>query len=242
METSVDLAGGTTYTVMGTSELMSVPYALYSKTAESVINDLVNDADSDTTNELNTGVLLNGTDLEITDAGGTIITDLSSLAGGGLGNWTLTDTNIVNNNTGNIGIGSPTPMHFVEVGSIDSNAVMAIGHMGGFNEAKSAELFFSEDLEYNNFCGIKFQLNGSSNNLHMIGGCSIEDTIARFNRNGEANFEQMRIGDQILTNPTSTLTVDGDIQVNGNVNITGNISKGSGTFKIDHPLDPENNT
>ena len=26
----------------------------------------------------------------------------------------------------------------------------------------------------------------------------------------------------------------------GNVNITGSISKGSGTFKIDHPLDPEN--
>src|SRR5439155_4653766 len=26
----------------------------------------------------------------------------------------------------------------------------------------------------------------------------------------------------------------------GNVNITGSIAKGSGTFKIDHPLDPEN--
>jgi hypothetical protein len=26
----------------------------------------------------------------------------------------------------------------------------------------------------------------------------------------------------------------------GDVNITGSIAKGSGTFKIDHPLDPEN--
>jgi hypothetical protein len=27
---------------------------------------------------------------------------------------------------------------------------------------------------------------------------------------------------------------------NGNVNVTGSLAKGSGTFKIDHPLDPEN--
>ncbi|HAB88949.1 MAG TPA: hypothetical protein DCF84_00335, partial [Bacteroidetes bacterium] len=36
-------------------------------------------ADADPTNELTTGVVLNGTDLEVTDAGGTISTDLSSL-------------------------------------------------------------------------------------------------------------------------------------------------------------------
>ena len=40
---------------------------------------LVDDADADPTNELTTGVVLNGTDLEVTDAGGTITTDLSSL-------------------------------------------------------------------------------------------------------------------------------------------------------------------
>ncbi len=40
---------------------------------------LIDDADADPTNELNTSVALNGTDLEVTDAGGTITTDLSSL-------------------------------------------------------------------------------------------------------------------------------------------------------------------
>ena len=35
--------------------------------------------DVDPTNELNTSVVLNGTDLEVTDAGGTITVDLSSL-------------------------------------------------------------------------------------------------------------------------------------------------------------------
>ena len=33
IETAVDVTGGTTYTVMGTSQLMSVPYALYAKTS-----------------------------------------------------------------------------------------------------------------------------------------------------------------------------------------------------------------
>jgi hypothetical protein len=33
METAVDVTGGVTYAVMGTSQLMSVPYALYAKTS-----------------------------------------------------------------------------------------------------------------------------------------------------------------------------------------------------------------
>ena len=35
IETAVDVTGGTSYTVMGTSQLMSVPYALYAKTSGS---------------------------------------------------------------------------------------------------------------------------------------------------------------------------------------------------------------
>ena len=36
IKTETDLAGGTTYTITGTTQLMSVPYALHAKTAESV--------------------------------------------------------------------------------------------------------------------------------------------------------------------------------------------------------------
>jgi hypothetical protein len=38
IKTETDLTGGTTYTITGTSQLMSVPYALHAKTAESVIS------------------------------------------------------------------------------------------------------------------------------------------------------------------------------------------------------------
>lgn len=42
--------------------------------------------------------------------------------------------------------------------------------------------------------------------------------------------------------PTMLLTVasDGDTSISGDLDVTGALSKGSGTFTIDHPLDPEN--
>jgi len=76
IETSIDLTGGTAYNVMGTSQLVSVPYALHAKTADIALIDNVDDADNDPNNEVNTGLTLNGTSLEITDAGGTLSQDL----------------------------------------------------------------------------------------------------------------------------------------------------------------------
>jgi len=60
IETAVDVAGGTSYSVMGTSQLMSVPYALHANTAENVVNDAVDDADNDPTNEIETWATLSG--------------------------------------------------------------------------------------------------------------------------------------------------------------------------------------
>ncbi|MCB9232293.1 MAG: hypothetical protein H6581_11560 [Bacteroidia bacterium] len=59
-----------------------------------VANDLQNhvtaDGDLSSTNELNTGATLTGTDLNITDAGGTITVDLSSLNNSGTDDQNLT--------------------------------------------------------------------------------------------------------------------------------------------------------
>ncbi len=65
-------------TTMGTSQLLSVPYALHAKTVE---NDQVEDADADPTNEFQ-DLTLNGTILEISDG---TSADLSSLQGGSSG-------------------------------------------------------------------------------------------------------------------------------------------------------------
>lgn len=78
IETAVDVTGGSSYAVMGTSQLMSVPYALHAKTAENVTNDMVDDADADPNNEIQ-DISLTGTDLTIS-SGSTV--DLSVLQDG----------------------------------------------------------------------------------------------------------------------------------------------------------------
>jgi len=70
IETAIDITGGTTYEVMGTSQLMSVPYALHAKTAESVRNDLVDDADADPSNEIQ-AINRTGTTVTLSNGGGT---------------------------------------------------------------------------------------------------------------------------------------------------------------------------
>ena len=52
LKVELDIAGGINYVEMGTSQFISVPYAFHSNTAENVLNDAVNDADSDPTNEI----------------------------------------------------------------------------------------------------------------------------------------------------------------------------------------------
>ena len=76
METAVDVTGGVSYMVMGTSQLMSVPYALHAKTADNVTNDAVNDADADPNNEIQDLQLL-GNILTITNNGTATTIDLS---------------------------------------------------------------------------------------------------------------------------------------------------------------------
>ena len=104
LATSVDFNGGTNFQFFGEQRLMSVPYALYSKEASSITGGMpdistdgtpgnitidngstllinVDDSDADPSNELNTGIQLNGTNIEITDNGGTLSEDLSPLLG-----------------------------------------------------------------------------------------------------------------------------------------------------------------
>jgi hypothetical protein len=95
IKTETDPTGGTSYTITGTSQLLSVPYALHAKTAENVTNDAVDDADASATNELqnleqvlvignnangnniiNTGQIVIGTDTPNTEASMEIATPL----------------------------------------------------------------------------------------------------------------------------------------------------------------------
>ena len=65
LKTETDPTGGTNYVISGTSQLLSVPYALYAK-------DVQNKGDADPTNEIQT-LTLNSTQLTISGAGGNTV-------------------------------------------------------------------------------------------------------------------------------------------------------------------------
>ena len=105
----MDATGGINYQLMGTSQLLSVPYALHAKTAENTFsgnyNDLTNqptiitsadDADADPANELQT-LTISGSDLSLSNGGGTIT--LPS-GGGNSGVITIDNTNFSTVTTG----------------------------------------------------------------------------------------------------------------------------------------------
>lgn len=72
LEVEVDENGGSNYTTLGSSQFMSVPYAMHAKTAEDV-----DDADADASNELQT-LSLNGNDLSLSN-GNTVTLPSSSV-------------------------------------------------------------------------------------------------------------------------------------------------------------------
>lgn len=83
----VEVDPGSGFENLGTSELVSVPYALYAKNSGSALsagngiliqnNTIINDGDLSTTNELVSSLQLNGNSLELVDAGATLTVDLS---------------------------------------------------------------------------------------------------------------------------------------------------------------------
>jgi len=95
LKTEVDPNGSGTYSISGTSQLLSVPYAMYSKDVQNK-----DDADADPTNEIQT-LSISGTNLTLSNGGGTVTLPSS---GGGGDNW---GTQVVVSNASIDGEGTP---------------------------------------------------------------------------------------------------------------------------------------
>jgi len=143
VKTETDPAGGTNYTISGTSQLLSVPYALYAKTVDGV-------SATNTTNwnsafswgnhaglyrpityvpnwsEITNKPLLDGsetkvtagTNVSITGAGTTASPYVINSTGTGMSSpqWATNGDNISNTNTNNVGIGVTDPEYKLDLG------------------------------------------------------------------------------------------------------------------------------
>ncbi len=151
----VDQLGGTNYQPLGSSQLLSVPYAMFSKVAGTALDK--DDADADPINELQ-DLSLNGHELSITD--GNTITLPSLAAGEGISIdtgvvrnikpslWQL-DSNVVFVDTNVVGIGIPDTFDFPSDAALfvngnirmaEDSALLDVGHMVG-----NAGINFSAD-------------------------------------------------------------------------------------------------
>lgn len=266
VEVEMDPNGGTSYSSIGTQELVSVPYALHATTVEF---DNVDDADADSTNELqnlsisgndltisdgNTVTLpsftevdgdttnelqtlsISGSDISISDgntitlpvevdgdttnelqtlilAGDTLtLTNGNSvILSGSDADWVISGNDIYNANTGNVGVGTTTPLYKLTVGSPDSTGVIAVGHSGNFNDPNSGRLIFSEDVDFTSgTCGFEWQYDGATNVLSLVNGCtSLADTNIWFQRGTSDAVIPGRLSLGTNANPTANLDVAG---------------------------------
>ncbi len=144
VKTETDPAGGTNYTISGTSQLLSVPYALYAKAVDGV-------SATNTTNwnsafswgnhsglyrpvtyvpdwsEVTNKPVLDGSETKVTAGANVTVTGAGTTAspfvinstgtsGAASPQWTTVGDNIWNTNTGNIGIGVTDPEYKLDLG------------------------------------------------------------------------------------------------------------------------------
>jgi hypothetical protein len=238
-----DPAGGTDYTITGTSQLLSVPYALY---ANNVENDAVEDADADPANELQT-ISVNGDQITLSDGGGTISIDTSY--------WQINGDNLYFN-SGNIGLGTSSPSASLHLYSdFDGSQILKIQNINNGTNA-SERLYFGSTTNDaglvmfgngSSYAGkLRFFNNRTASNMDFIVGGIIRLSILN---NGNVGVGEPSPSEKLEVNGNievaqSIMYSDGTSQASakmipiavGTVNVNGSILGGSGNISCTHPL------
>lgn len=130
IKTEIDITGGTNYTITGTSQLLSVPYALHAKTAETITGS-VTETDP---------VYAGSSAFNITT---TDITNLSNLSGINTGDQDIsgiaTNTNNISTNTSAIALNTAKVTNATHTGDVTGETVLTIGD-GKVNDAKIVDV------------------------------------------------------------------------------------------------------
>lgn len=207
IKTETDPTGGISYSIIGISQLMSVPYALYAQNSGNTLNpgvgiiisgSTIEAIDNSYLNELQTLTISNDT-IKLNPSGGFI--KLPNITN----NWDISGTDIYNNNLDNVGIGTSTP-----TSKLDVNGQVTIDqkNFGGYGG-----LLIKGDAPGSNYPNIAFSIFNDSGNDEVaayIGG-NINDNVT--------GSESMDLSFMTSQSGLSGMTEKMRIFANGNVSI-----------------------
>lgn len=218
VKVEIDPAGGASYTDLGSAQLLSVPYAIYA-----------GEAGGNTLNGT-TNTLLKFT--SATAAGNSGVTETT--AGVGIGIPTaLSKLHVVGSSNTTLTIGGLTFEHNGIVGQTSTTST-SNGSRGVLGAASNSS------VENQGLFGLAHGTNSSAGNVGVLGygTPTVSSSSTSVGIYGIAGNGATNIG--IYGNTSGTTSADLAGYFNGTVNINGTLAKSAGTFKIDHPLDPEN--
>jgi hypothetical protein len=231
VKVEIDPAGGTSYTDLGAAQLLSVPYALYSATG----------VPGPAGPQGPQGAQGPAGSANISGTTNRIIKFTSATAGG--------NSDLFENN-GKVGIGNTAPDGKVHItGSFDDTVTLGgnpFPHVGLIQQNSStsttlnsrAILGYAGNSSQENQGLFGFANGGSASYNVGIFGYGVASSSSSGNSYGLYSY---------ASGGSNNYGIYGNVVSGGfagyfagNVTVTGTLSKGGGTFKIDHPLDPEN--
>lgn len=214
VEVGLDATGGSNFTLMGTQELVSVPYALR---ARSVDNDQVDDADADPINEIQ-DISLSGTALSIS-SGSTV--DLSVLQDGvndadadpanELQTLSLTGSDVtLSNGGGTVSINDADADASNELQTISlTGSDVTLSNGGGTLSINDADADASNELQTISLSGDDLTLSNSGGTVDLSG---YADSQWSASGNDISNINSGNVGIGTAT-PAEKLEVNGAVKV-----------------------------
>ena len=208
IKTETDPTGGSIYSIVGTSQLMSVPYALYAQNSGNTLNpgvgiiisgSTIEAIDNSYLNELQTLTISNDT-IKLNPSGGFVT--LPNITN----NWDISGTDIYNNNIDNVGIGTSTP-----TSKLDVNGQVTINqkNFGGYGG-----LLIKGDGPGSNQPNIAFSTvnNIGNDEVAAIIGAIINDNVIG-NESMDLSFSTAKYGLSSLLE-RMRITADGNVGIN----------------------------
>ncbi len=219
MEVEIDPAGGSSYTSAGTSQLLSVPYALNAANAPSLTGTSNYVAKFTSTTALGNSLIFDN---------GTAV-GLNTITPSAMSKFHVS------------GAGTYGVLPYYQAGIVADGASSSANVSGIYGEGGWRGVFGRNPgtASGSEAIGVQGRCEGGS---YSSAGYGLKGDATG---TGPKNYGVYGLANSATTNnygvygsATGTGAFAGYFQ--GNVSITGSIAKGSGTFKIDHPLDPEN--